>query len=203
MNMKTTILFVRHGESESNLMKLLTVDPDKYHLTERGKEQAERLAKELSSLPINGLYTSPILRAVETAGIISKRLGLEASVERLLSERDHGKANEIAVPTLELEIELYSEPKKYGIEQIPAIANRVMKFMDTVDERVVVAVTHADVIRAFVARLLLLDGDEFSSYALVPEKATITAVQRNRADWRILALGSPKVTDAITRAAEA
>jgi 2,3-bisphosphoglycerate-dependent phosphoglycerate mutase len=199
----TTVLFVRHGESQSNVLKLLTVDREKYSLTDSGRRQVEKLSIELSLLPIKKVYTSPLLRAVETAAIISNALDVSPKTEELLMERDHGKANETTIPSMEDEIELYSNLEKFDIEKLSKIAERVMKFLDSVDlGGTVIAVTHADVIRAALARLLKIDEDEFSSYALVPEKASITAFRRQNEIWKIVAIGAPLVTTGIRQSIE-
>jgi 2,3-bisphosphoglycerate-dependent phosphoglycerate mutase len=200
--MDRVILFVRHGESESNVLRLLSVQPDRYHLTARGRSQAERLSEQLSPMPIARVYSSPVLRAVETAKIIASRIGAEITIDGLLAERDHGRMNETAVPTIDAEVELYSSLEEHGIEPISLVAARAAKFMGSVNEKVVIAVTHADVIRAVVARLLDMEDDEFSSYGILPEKATITAVGGSSdGSWKILALGSPRVTETMRRTA--
>ena len=101
-----TIIFVRHGESESNVAKIETNEIDKYPLTARGRSQVERLTQELPMLRPNALYSSPVLRAVETAGIISRRLNIPVQVNRALIERQQGRANGMRVPSFEEEVDL-------------------------------------------------------------------------------------------------
>ena len=62
--------FFRHGESEANKAKLFAsvkIDPS---LTEKGKEQALNLREEMKNIPVERIYTSPLKRAKETAGLI-------------------------------------------------------------------------------------------------------------------------------------
>ncbi|MEQ1806185.1 MAG: histidine phosphatase family protein, partial [Burkholderiaceae bacterium] len=62
----TTIFLARHGQSESNNQKLITGQLD-VHLSERGREQSESLARCLADEPLAAIYTSALVRTVETA----------------------------------------------------------------------------------------------------------------------------------------
>jgi broad specificity phosphatase PhoE len=63
------IIFVRHGESMKNAK--LTEDKDS-GLTKKGEVQAKYLGEWLKKQKISAVYTSNLLRAKETAEIISK-----------------------------------------------------------------------------------------------------------------------------------
>jgi len=67
------IYFVRHGESESNAGGIRS-GPDT-PLTQRGYEQAEQIARRCANLPVEVLISSSMLRAQETAKIISEKIG--------------------------------------------------------------------------------------------------------------------------------
>ncbi|MCI0542446.1 class I tRNA ligase family protein, partial [bacterium] len=69
---------MRHGEAENNTQNILgTLLSDKHHITLKGREQtrtaAEKLKKEVK---IDVIVSSPILRARETAEIMSEELGI-------------------------------------------------------------------------------------------------------------------------------
>jgi broad specificity phosphatase PhoE len=65
------LLLVRHAESEGNALGLMQGHQD-YPLSERGREQARRLASWLAAQGIrwDRAYSSPLLRARETASIV-------------------------------------------------------------------------------------------------------------------------------------
>ena len=68
--------FVRHAESEINLDSLPHSVPDEgvsYPLTRAGVEQAIALADELKDTRVVGIYSSPRLRAIQTADAIAFR----------------------------------------------------------------------------------------------------------------------------------
>jgi broad specificity phosphatase PhoE len=194
-----TIVFVRHGESESNVAKIQANEIDKYPLTARGRAQVERLTQELVFVRPSALYSSPVLRAVETAGIISRRLNIPVQVKQILMERDWGRANGMSVPSFEDEVDLYLAADRYGIESISSITKRVAEFMERLNPGLSVAVTHADVIRSALVHVLGISDDEFSSSGIVPETATMTVLKVRQGTSQVLAIGSPRATDTIIR----
>src|SRR5271167_4937590 len=194
-----TIIFVRHGESESNVAKIQANEIDKYPLTARGRSQVERLTQELALVRPNALYSSSVLRAAETAGIISRRLNIPVQVNRALMERDWGRANGTRVSTFEEEVDLCLAADRYGIESISSITKRVAEFMEGLSPGVSVAVTHADVIRGALVHVLGINHDEFSSYGIVPETATMTVVKVRQGKFVVVAIGSPRATGTILR----
>jgi probable phosphoglycerate mutase len=82
--------FIRHGESEANLLNEFSNGLNKHPLTDKGRQQAQDLAYQLYGLPISACYTSPILRAVQTAEILSARLGIPFQQVDALREFDVG-----------------------------------------------------------------------------------------------------------------
>jgi len=63
-------LFARHGQSLFNVDKIVNGDPDLDRgLSEQGIEEAEQLAGQLASLPLDIVAVSPFPRALQTANI--------------------------------------------------------------------------------------------------------------------------------------
>ena len=76
--MKTTVLLVRHGHSEANLLKLFAGHKD-YVLTELGHEQGKKVAQYLQKIyHVDAVYSSDLSRAFQTAEHIAKALNLTA-----------------------------------------------------------------------------------------------------------------------------
>jgi broad specificity phosphatase PhoE len=193
------VIFVRHGESESNVAKIQANEIDKYPLTARGRSQVERLTQDLALIRPNALYSSPVLRAAETAGIISRALNIPMQMNQALMERDWGRANGTVVSTFEEEVDLLLAADRYGIESILSITERVAEFMEGLSTGVSVAVTHADVIRGALVHAFQMNDDEFSSYGIVPEKATMTVLKMSQGKFEVVTIGSPRATDTILR----
>jgi Histidine phosphatase superfamily (branch 1) len=63
-------LRVRHGETEANEDDI-DAGPLDYPLTKKGVKEASFIAKALSKVEIDAVYSSPVLRAVETAKILA------------------------------------------------------------------------------------------------------------------------------------
>jgi len=70
--MKTTLYFIRHGESESNRITQFAGSLD-MPLTQRGREQAEKTAEFLRDVPFVAVYSSDLSRAYDT-GLATARL---------------------------------------------------------------------------------------------------------------------------------
>ena len=71
----TTMIFVRHGQSEANLELVFAGHTDTV-LTELGKRQAERTAQFLSEYKIDAIYASDLTRAMQTAMPTAKAQGI-------------------------------------------------------------------------------------------------------------------------------
>jgi broad specificity phosphatase PhoE len=84
------LYFVRHGESEANLQRIISNRGSQYGLTVQGQRQAATLTHSLKLMPITALYSSPLLRAVETSRILARELNQNIQVTEALREYDCG-----------------------------------------------------------------------------------------------------------------
>jgi broad specificity phosphatase PhoE len=84
------LFFVRHGESQANILHQISNRGLVHGLTRRGREQALALADQFRGRPVTRLYSSPLLRAVETSVILAARLDLDYEVVDALREYDCG-----------------------------------------------------------------------------------------------------------------
>ena len=84
------IYFTRHGESQANLLHEIANRGLRYGLTLKGREQAATLAERLQGIPITRIYSSPLLRAIETSIILANRFAVEYEVTDALREYDCG-----------------------------------------------------------------------------------------------------------------
>ena len=82
------LLLVRHGQSTANA-KGIWQGQMEFPLSERGRAQASLAGRGLSGEPFEGLYSSPLSRAFETAQIIRACTGFAGEVVPVegLSER--------------------------------------------------------------------------------------------------------------------
>jgi probable phosphoglycerate mutase len=84
------LYFVRHGESEANTQHVISNRESLFGLTPRGKDQAKALAQNLKNIPMTAIYSSPVLRARETAEILSQAFHLPCQSTEALREYDCG-----------------------------------------------------------------------------------------------------------------
>ncbi len=84
------IYFTRHGESQANLLHEISNRGLRHGLTRLGREQAAALADKLRAGSVSHIYSSPVLRALETSIILAQRLGLDYQVVDALREYDCG-----------------------------------------------------------------------------------------------------------------
>ncbi len=86
----TTLLLLRHGETEWNLSGRWQGQAADTLLTDLGREQARIVAGRLRNYPIHAIYSSDLLRAFETAQIVGELLGITPQADPALRESDIG-----------------------------------------------------------------------------------------------------------------
>jgi broad specificity phosphatase PhoE len=82
--------FLRHGESESNRLKIVAGSID-VELTDTGRAQAREAIEVLRPLGVTHVVSSNLRRARETAAIVSRALALPHVVLPDLAERNWGE----------------------------------------------------------------------------------------------------------------
>jgi broad specificity phosphatase PhoE len=146
----TELYLVRHGETEWNAARRIQGRTD-IPLNDTGREQARQAAELLARRRWQGVYTSPLGRAHETARIIAERLGLDGVTDiDALVERDYGEAEGMGFDEIEA---LYPEGVRApGQETRDEVAARVVPALLELAERHpgerLVIVSHGGAIRA-------------------------------------------------------
>lgn len=78
------IYFVRHGEAEGNALR---ISQDIHTpLTEKGHEQAMVVARRVATLGVEKIYTSHMIRAIQTGQYIAEALTIESLQSELFGE---------------------------------------------------------------------------------------------------------------------
>lgn len=159
----TTLILVRHGQSQTNLEQIFAGHMD-ISLTELGHRQAENTARFLAEYPIQAIYSSDLLRAMQTATPTAKQHGLEIVPRQELREIYAGDWE--GVPYEELKLRY---PDSYGRwctdcgnatpdggESVKALAERIYAEVDRIRlahlGQCVAIFTHATPIRTLRAR---------------------------------------------------
>jgi alpha-ribazole phosphatase len=85
----TTVYLARHGESDWNAANRFQGHSDR-PLTAEGRRQAEALAELVGHEHVDAIFSSPLIRALETAKIVASRTGLDVTELDDLREVDTG-----------------------------------------------------------------------------------------------------------------
>jgi broad specificity phosphatase PhoE len=86
-----SVLWVRHGQSTANIVRRFSYAHDQHPLTHLGEEQAAAVSAELNAAGIEGpVFSSPLLRAQQTARVIAKPQGLGIETIEEFRELDVG-----------------------------------------------------------------------------------------------------------------
>lgn len=153
-----TILLVRHTDVH-NPGDVLYGRLPRFGLSALGERQAEVTALALAEEPVSIFYTSPQLRARQTARVISlAHPGAPLHVTRLLAEVLTGWQGRPHSDLEAIGFNFYDNPVNAEDESIGDIWRRIEKFMERARRKhrgeTVVGVTHGDV--AMLARAVYL-----------------------------------------------
>jgi broad specificity phosphatase PhoE len=177
---RTDIYVVRHAHVH-NPDDILYGRLPRFHLSELGLNQANKLAAFLAGRPIEAIYSSPLLRARQTAGTIAQALpGVPVRRSSLILEVRtgyEGEPNSILQPGFSFYEPLVRETD----ESMEAVYARVSRFLRRIAQRhageSVVAVTHADPIAIMRLGLLGLPFSVSNLHSTVyPARASINLV---------------------------
>mgnify|MGYP000848485870 CR=1 FL=1 len=174
----TTVLLVRHGQTPTT-GKVLPGRAAGLHLADRGREQAEQAAERIGALSrVAAVYCSPLERTRETAAPIAAALGLKPKVTKGLLEADFGEWTGAELKALmklpEWRI-VQRAPSTFRFpdgESFTEMQVRIVSELDRLRARhpgeTIVAVSHADPIKAAMAHALGTHLDLFQRIVVSP-----------------------------------
>ena len=194
----TVVLLVRHGVTATT-GKILPGRAAGLHLSDEGRLQAESAAKRIRNLPrIAAIYSSPLERARETALPIARARRLPIRIDRGLLECDFGKwtgeklrrlAKLPEWDVVQRHPSAFRFPGGESFTELQArITGALARLVAQHPGRVIVAVSHADPIKAAVAHALGMPLDLFQR--IVIGTASITAIAYGRTNATALTVNS-------------
>jgi len=180
----TVLLLVRHAVTEATGARLSGRTPG-IHLSPEGRTQAQALAQRLERVPLKAVYTSPLERCLETAAAIAGVRGIDDPVPvPELTEIGYGRWTGRPLAQLArtaLWKRVQQSPSSARFPQGEGLAEaqrRAVEALQWIAERhsqgVVVAVSHADVIRLALAHFAGVHIDLFQRLIVSP--ASVSAV---------------------------
>src|SRR6185503_13804440 len=172
------IVFVRHGEADNNVKRLLVGRHIESHLTECGIQQVKDTGQHLRKLKIDKVYVSPVTRAVETARIISEiELGDLVGMNYDDVIEKHGN--------LFLKFYTGDDPilDSYGIESFSAVKKRIKSLLDdsmkNYPDKNLLFVTHLDPIKAAISIMLGLPPESLYGWHIRNASMTVLKHENN------------------------
>lgn len=197
-----SLYLVRHGATDNNradppLLQGRRTDPG---LSAEGRSQAERTAKWLSTQPVAKVYSSPLLRARQTAEAIAAAHHLPIELVEDLVEVDVGLWESRSWDEIER-----TDPEAYrlfrldasvnpylGGENLDSVAARVVPAMQRIMEqnagRTVVVVAHNGVNRVYLAHLL---GAPLARYRSIPQdNCGLTLLRHEQAGAKLVTINA-------------
>lgn len=160
----SNLYFIRHAESEANKKRILASRLP-FSLTEDGRNDADLIASELKEkIALDRIISSPLLRAVQTAGAFGSLFGIDIETDDRLTEHhlgDFSGMNYDEVKNLEgyenETLKRWSWFPKGGGESYSDVAGRIKSFFYSIEdlpsEANILIVTHAVALRLIEAVL--------------------------------------------------
>ncbi len=177
------VLLVRHGTTPTT-GKILPGRAPGLHLSAEGEAQAEAVAERIAGADPSGrgrpvaVYASPLERTTETARPIARRLGLRVRSERGLIECDFGdwtgsRLSALARKPEWQEVQRWPSGFRFPggesfLEMQARMASTVRRLAQLHPGDTVVAVSHADPIKAAVASAAGTPLDLFQRLTVAP-----------------------------------
>ncbi|NLB83183.1 MAG: histidine phosphatase family protein [Synergistaceae bacterium] len=169
---RTTIILARHGECRGNTDGLFRGRMD-FPLNERGRRQAEELAGAVTPLHPSTIYSSPLLRAAETAEACGRRCSLPVLIDEGVNNISLGPwegrpKTEIAresPPEWDLWLKDPEQLDIQGGETLQQVLLRSMESLNSLVKRhkgaTILLVTHRTVIKPLLAGCLAIPSPWF------------------------------------------
>lgn len=163
------IIFMRHGQAFNNVQKLLVGRNLESHLTDLGREQVKSTSQLLKSIDIHKMYSSPVIRTMETAEIVSNVIGLPFEKDERLFEIELGKLVGMYYEDLinkhgNLFVKFYCDNDdensllEFEVESFGAVKKRISELLKEIvikhkDENVLL-ISHLDPIKAAISLIM-------------------------------------------------
>lgn len=181
----TTIYLIRHGTTDANVSGRFQGRSD-FPLNKTGLCQGECLAARFAGTALDGVYTSPLSRARETARFIGRAAGLVPQSLEGLTEVDGGllegrsrAENQRDYPAV-ME-SMYHAPGRFaapGGEDMPALQRRICDAMERLVSanpgRTLAVVSHGFVMLAYLHFLMGTPADEMKGFLV--GNASVTTI---------------------------
>lgn len=179
----TTIVLVRHGENDwVNKGRLAGWIPG-VHLNEKGQQQAQAAAERLAHLPVTAVYSSPVTRCLETAVYIAQTHQLHVIELEDVGEVRYGKwegkkIKKLAKKKRWMTVQFFPSrmqfPQGEALRDVQARGVQALENLSRQHpDKLIVVVSHADLIKLVMAHYLGVHIDLFQRLAISPASVNV------------------------------
>ena len=189
MSAKTTVYIIRHGESIGNKYKILLGRTD-LDLSALGYLQAEATKEELKDVKFDKIYSSPLIRAFNTAVPHAKMRDLTVNAVDDLMEIDLGEwENKSAAEIRSKELQRYDVDwaQNFGTfafregESTVECGERFYRAMHKIVEdnigKTILVAAHGAVIRSFWAKISNIAPEDIGATLPYPTNASYSVLE--------------------------
>jgi probable phosphomutase (TIGR03848 family) len=184
------VLLVRHGQNDWVDKKRLAGWTPGVHLNDEGRKQVKALADRLSQLPVKAIYSSPLERCMETAEAVAISCELPVNTLEAIGEVRYGKWEGKKLKKLVKKRKRWSAvqhfPSRFRFpdgESFLEVQQRAVEAVETLNgrykDKMIVLVSHADVIKLMLAHYLGMHIDAFQRIVIAPASVSILALEES------------------------
>ncbi len=182
----TKLILIRHGQTDLNI-QMKYCGYSNPSLNEEGKQQVKHTKKSLNEIDVDVLFSSDLLRTMETAQIIFPNMVIQQ--EERLREYNFGvfeglTYGEIMEEYADIYTEWIDDPSKRVIpdgDSFISFSQRVREGLDSIlsqnKHRTIVLVTHSGPIRLMLSDVLKYDTDKF--WKIKQDNAALNIINYN------------------------
>lgn len=194
------IYLVRHGQSEVNAGKVR--DSFDSPLTDKGLDQADKIADRLSNLDFDLIISSTLKRAQQTAEAIAKKTNKEITTSDLFVERKRpneqlgeSRDSSITIMSEEMSDKAFLSNEKYkeseSFKEITDRAKQALDLLENREENNIVVVTHGMFMRVLFAYIILQDSINPENCMkfienLKTKNTGVTVIEKKNDKWSLL-----------------
>lgn len=194
------IILIRHGQTDWNRDRRI-MGHRPVPLNPHGRTEARRVARHLNKVPLDAVYTSPMLRAVETAEYLIEQRGLKPQLIADLAEINYGlwvgkTFDEVMVE--EAYAIYHRSPRRAqppGGEKMTDVRSRAVRFIEGLRGKHrkgrVAVISHADVIKTILVHYLGMDLNDLMKFRIDNTSLSLLWFHKKRA--RVMAVNCPTV----------
>ncbi|MCH4033418.1 MAG: histidine phosphatase family protein [Lachnospiraceae bacterium] len=164
------LYFARHGQTIWNVANKICGSTD-IALTELGYQQARQLGEKILAehLPIDEILYSPLIRASETARIVSEVTGLPRREEVRLKEQNFGRFEGTPRDGAEFALAKTRFADHYGGgESMLQMAQRIYGLVDDLkkEDRTYLLVAHNGIARVLKSYFTDMTNEEYAAFGI-------------------------------------